>query len=198
MQGRCTLGRARLSFSSYEAKTHAGPITLHSATVSGDMDNIIIDGNRCHLVSGPESAVLHVDYLHINTALSADIEITDPSRRACHAEDGTLVLQINPTVPEHTRSRTEERIMGLHEQIARDPQPARDRNFIESLIENVAEGTPFADKQCSICQETYKEREWHTFLPCAHGYHSNCVQEWIKQSETAKCPECNRNIYIET
>ncbi len=195
MQGRCTLGNAHLAFTSHDIKLDDECVTIHEVTACGDVDNIIISDDQCHIISGPESVVLRLDYLHINTSLSADIEITAPSNRQCHTQDGNLVIRVNTNAPRQQEATEEQRVMNLHEEFVVGPTNNSNNNnnthnFIESLITDIG---PFQDKQCVICQNSYAEQQWHTFLPCAHGYHSMCIREWIKRSN--KCPECNRCIY---
>ncbi len=45
---------------------------------------------------------------------------------------------------------------------------------------------------CSICQDSYKEKETITKLPCGHIYHENCISIWFNTN--SKCPICNRDL----
>jgi hypothetical protein len=44
---------------------------------------------------------------------------------------------------------------------------------------------------CSICLEEITENP--EFLPCAHRYHTNCINQWIVRNPT--CPMCKISIY---
>jgi hypothetical protein len=44
---------------------------------------------------------------------------------------------------------------------------------------------------CSICLEEITENP--EFLPCAHRYHTNCINQWIGRNPT--CPMCKISIY---
>ncbi|KAF8113067.1 hypothetical protein N665_0057s0019 [Sinapis alba] len=41
---------------------------------------------------------------------------------------------------------------------------------------------------CCICQEEYGEGEELGMLECGHGFHSQCIKEWLKQKNL--CPIC--------
>ncbi|CAN7065747.1 unnamed protein product [Brassica rapa subsp. trilocularis] len=41
---------------------------------------------------------------------------------------------------------------------------------------------------CCICQEEYNEGEELGMLECGHGFHSQCIKEWLKQKNL--CPIC--------
>ncbi len=49
------------------------------------------------------------------------------------------------------------------------------------------------DKMCMICLELYKIGEELRLLPCAHLYHKDCVDNWLKLS--GKCPDCKINVW---
>ncbi|KAI8802222.1 hypothetical protein BJ742DRAFT_684343 [Cladochytrium replicatum] len=40
--------------------------------------------------------------------------------------------------------------------------------------------------KCSICISEYEEGDEQQILPCLHCFHSECVQQWLKQSNA--CP----------
>lgn len=46
--------------------------------------------------------------------------------------------------------------------------------------------------ECSICLETYKINDKILNLNCRHGYHKDCLSEWLKNNNT--CPQCRENI----
>ena len=128
MQGRCTLGNAHLAFTSHDIKLDDECVTIHEVTACGDVDNIIISDDQCHIISGPESVVLRLDYLHINTSLSADIEITAPSNRQCHTQDGNLVIRVNTNAPRQQEATEEQRVMNLHEEFVVGPTNNNNNN----------------------------------------------------------------------
>ncbi|KAA8539887.1 hypothetical protein F0562_026579 [Nyssa sinensis] len=47
-------------------------------------------------------------------------------------------------------------------------------------------------EQCVICCMVYKNGVSLTTLPCAHQYHSECIQRWLKMNKN--CPVCNVEV----
>mmetsp|Transcript_22053 Transcript_22053/g.38836 ORF Transcript_22053/g.38836 Transcript_22053/m.38836 type:complete len:293 (+) Transcript_22053:64-942(+) len=43
--------------------------------------------------------------------------------------------------------------------------------------------------ECAICLEDFCDGEQAMRLPCAHKFHVNCAQEWLKRQ--SRCPYCN-------
>ncbi|XP_026408443.1 E3 ubiquitin-protein ligase At1g63170-like [Papaver somniferum] len=48
------------------------------------------------------------------------------------------------------------------------------------------------DAECSICLAEYADDETLRELPCAHLFHVDCVDTWLKKN--ASCPLCKRGI----
>lgn len=48
---------------------------------------------------------------------------------------------------------------------------------------------------CSICQETLKEQEQATKLPCLHVYHKSCLNPWFEKHNT--CPICRYELPVD-
>ncbi|KAI3840505.1 hypothetical protein MKX03_000792 [Papaver bracteatum] len=48
------------------------------------------------------------------------------------------------------------------------------------------------DAVCSICLGKYADNEELKELPCAHFFHVDCVDEWLKKNDS--CPLCKRGI----
>lgn len=51
------------------------------------------------------------------------------------------------------------------------------------------------DESCTICLDTFQNREIIRTLICKHIFHKKCIDKWIKQTE--RCPNCNQYIYEE-
>ena len=45
--------------------------------------------------------------------------------------------------------------------------------------------------ECRICLEEVGEKEM-TWLPCAHGFHKNCIEKWLKVKP--ECPVCRTRV----
>ena len=58
-------------------------------------------------------------------------------------------------------------------------------------------GTPEAaaikEAGCSVCQEDWQAGDKLMCLPCAHTFHEDCVQQWLKNYSN-KCPVCKEGI----
>ena len=50
----------------------------------------------------------------------------------------------------------------------------------------------FDEKDCVICQESFKTLEKIKKLPCCHFFHVNCIDTWLRQEK--KCPFCNKEV----
>ncbi|KAL5975617.1 hypothetical protein ACLOJK_019942 [Asimina triloba] len=48
------------------------------------------------------------------------------------------------------------------------------------------------DKACCICLARYMDNEELRELPCAHFFHKECVDKWLKIN--ASCPLCKSDI----
>lgn len=57
-----------------------------------------------------------------------------------------------------------------------------------SLDAVVARYSQECDMKCSICQEEYEEGDELGKIECGHGYHSQCIQQWLVQKN--QCPIC--------
>ena len=49
---------------------------------------------------------------------------------------------------------------------------------------------------CSVCLDSYAEGDQLSLLPCAHRFHTKCIQPWVRQSgRRALCPLCKISIF---
>ncbi len=48
------------------------------------------------------------------------------------------------------------------------------------------------NKECSICQQVYKEKEYARELKCKHVYHKKCIDKWLKKNPS--CPICRHDL----
>ena len=59
-------------------------------------------------------------------------------------------------------------------------------------LNNVGENT-FQQTECSICMEVYTGKELCRVLPCGHGFHATCVDDWLLK-QSAACPICKKEL----
>lgn len=47
-----------------------------------------------------------------------------------------------------------------------------------------------AEGVCSICYEDVKKGDPMVYLPCTHGFHHDCIKEWLLKEKV--CPMCKQ------
>ena len=65
------------------------------------------------------------------------------------------------------------------------------RSMPTSTITN-ASSLPNDHSDCMVCLESFKVGDERKTLPCLHGFHSACVDKWLRTS--ASCPVCKHSI----
>jgi len=70
--------------------------------------------------------------------------------------------------------------------------PPAEQDSINKLKESSYCPETCKTKECSICQEDYKQGEILLDLPCDHNFHKNCVTQWLTQHNS--CPVCRKPL----
>ncbi|XP_055851611.1 E3 ubiquitin-protein ligase Godzilla [Episyrphus balteatus] len=67
------------------------------------------------------------------------------------------------------------------------------KNMLKKIpITKFTKGQPY--EMCVICLDDFTEGERLRVLPCAHAYHSNCIDPWLTKNKRV-CPICKRKVF---
>ncbi|EFJ31413.1 hypothetical protein SELMODRAFT_65861, partial [Selaginella moellendorffii] len=73
------------------------------------------------------------------------------------------------------------------------------REAVESLIQQLPKfqlkRVPTECSSCSICLEDFTVGTEVRGLPCAHNFHVDCIDEWLRLN--VKCPQCRCSVFPE-
>lgn len=64
-----------------------------------------------------------------------------------------------------------------------------------SVSTNTIKVTAGSEPTCSICLVDMQENVLVRKLSCNHIFHSNCVDQWLEQSERSTCPHCRQAVH---
>lgn len=67
-----------------------------------------------------------------------------------------------------------------------------DEQLIASIPTTRVEKDTPTDEKCCICLESFKKSDKCKTLPCMHGFHAGCVDQWLRTN--ASCPMCKHPI----
>jgi hypothetical protein len=63
---------------------------------------------------------------------------------------------------------------------------------LPTSIVNDPSQLPEDKRQCCICLEDFSHGDGRTSLPCLHGFHTDCVNKWLKSN--GSCPICKSSV----
>jgi hypothetical protein len=81
----------------------------------------------------------------------------------------------------------------LFEQSGHRGTPPASKRALDSLpITKASSAEGHNEKECTICQEQYKDGEEIVTLPCSHLFHKECIWPWLLRHAT--CPTCRYQL----
>ncbi|KAH0789797.1 E3 ubiquitin-protein ligase RING1-like isoform X2 [Histomonas meleagridis] len=70
--------------------------------------------------------------------------------------------------------------------------PPATESFINSLQPVRYGDSDCVEDTCSICLDHFEEDTEIVLLPCRHGFHQNCITQWLKLH--SECPSCRHKL----
>ncbi|XP_051133477.1 E3 ubiquitin-protein ligase SIS3-like [Andrographis paniculata] len=116
------------------------------------------------------------------------------------SEFGVLVDMIR--VPDWTFEAARQELRGMATDAAAAYQPGlylttAQREAVEALIQELPKFTmkavPTDCSECPICLEEFYIGNEVRGLPCAHNFHVECIDEWLRLN--VKCPRCRSSVF---
>ncbi|KAF5933276.1 hypothetical protein HYC85_029447 [Camellia sinensis] len=109
------------------------------------------------------------------------------------SEYGVLVDMVR--VPEWAFEAAGQEMRGMGQEAAYHPQlylTTAQREAVEALIQELPKfrlkAVPTDCSECPICLEEFHVGNEVRGLPCAHNFHVECIDEWLRLN--VKCPRC--------
>jgi len=89
-----------------------------------------------------------------------------------------------------TEAENYEALLSLAERLGEVKPKGLNKNDIEQLpsYRYASEGSDTDQTVCVVCMSDFETRQVVRVLPCAHEFHSKCVDKWLKTNRT--CPIC--------
>jgi len=114
--------------------------------------------------------------VRVNTSNSG----STTTHRRSRSHVSSYVNQLYSTSSDNVEDRDHEAID--------EQRKARARSIVQNL--RIAEYDPNDNScdECAICMIDFEPRQFIRYLPCQHGYHVECIDDWLLRSLT--CPSC--------
>ncbi|CAL9073517.1 Zinc finger, C3HC4 type (RING finger) [Musa troglodytarum] len=114
------------------------------------------------------------------------------------SEYGVLVDMIR--VPDWAFEAAGQEMRGMGQDTAYHPGlylTAAQREAVEALIQELPKfrlkGVPTDCSECPICLEEFRVGNEVRGLPCAHNFHVECIDQWLRLN--VKCPRCRCSVF---
>ncbi|KAL7161632.1 hypothetical protein ACSBR2_042158 [Camellia fascicularis] len=114
------------------------------------------------------------------------------------SEYGVLVDMVR--VPEWAFEAAGQEMRGMGQEAAYHPQlylTTAQREAVEALIQELPKfrlkAVPTDCSECPICLEEFHVGNEVRGLPCAHNFHVECIDEWLRLN--VKCPRCRCSVF---
>ncbi|XP_004298936.1 PREDICTED: E3 ubiquitin-protein ligase SIS3 [Fragaria vesca subsp. vesca] len=114
------------------------------------------------------------------------------------SEFGILVDMIR--VPDWAFEAAGQEARGMGQEAAYQPGlylTTAQREAVEALIQELPKfrlkAVPTDCSECPICLEEFYEGNEVRGLPCAHNFHVECIDEWLRLN--VKCPRCRCSVF---
>ena len=121
----------------------------------------------------------------LRAALEDDIDAD--SERGTNGDQYEIMLQLGEAIGDVKKERWK---MVANEHIHSLPTLQFNREEVEQLDENDSR------RKCLVCQFVYEQGQTLRTLPCGHCFHSECIDQWLK--DTDSCAYCRQPIIRET
>ncbi|KAJ9456510.1 hypothetical protein DIPPA_33796 [Diplonema papillatum] len=121
----------------------------------------------------------------------AERERSEEEERSLNA---TLQLLAEEWDAEEQTRRAEEAAVRAEEEAQRAAEAERLKAAEEEAAAQ-AQREADAQRECVICFDVMVP-DASTFLPCAHGFHTSCIREWLTREDVTEfwCPTCHQPV----
>ncbi|MQL81807.1 hypothetical protein Taro_014249 [Colocasia esculenta] len=115
------------------------------------------------------------------------------------AKDGNVFVDM-VRVPDWAFEAAGQELRGMGQDTAYHPGlylTATQREAVEALIQELPKfrlkAVPTDCSECPICLEEFRVGNEVRGLPCAHNFHVECIDQWLRLN--VKCPRCRCSVF---
>ncbi|GMH19655.1 hypothetical protein Nepgr_021496 [Nepenthes gracilis] len=167
-----------------------GPVSVPSrgeSSLSGSADfDLALDEALARSLQEMEDGISHVSFSEPVQTAASNTE---------NASAGPSVMSGNQDGVDPDQMTYEE-LQSLGETIGSESKGLSENDISSLPSFKYRTGGLFSKKVktdgCVICCEPYENRQYLTTLPCAHQYHKECINRWLRQNK--HCPVCKEEV----